>query len=298
MTRDVSSFVGDLVQMAKAMEELPHVQAELAEAQASNLRLSETVGQREESILKLKAQIEALQAEKRSLEVERDTAQFQVLEEQEARDQALAFVKMVAGNAASLLKAVEPPMPQPEPQPDPAIDPGPAISGAFETTEGVPVAQGEDHPTTAGGAEASLGQSEALPTSAPFPAPSTPPSTAADSGAVFAESAASSQRAESAQSPTATSSTQEDATSQSQSATSSGVESMASVSTQPSEGVSVPSDPTLGQKASSSDNALQPSTPAQPDRPYAGKRYTDVPYYVSLVEWLSGGGTEELYYAR
>ncbi len=119
MSPNVSSFVHDLVDMARAMEQLPVVQAQLETAEASNLRLSETVSHREESILALKAEIETLHGKVREAEQGRDQAETMFLE---CDDKLSAFRNLAAGfslNIASLLKAEEPAAPVAVSEPEP-----------------------------------------------------------------------------------------------------------------------------------------------------------------------------------
>jgi hypothetical protein len=40
------------------------------------------------------------------------------------------------------------------------------------------------------------------------------------------------------------------------------------------------------------------SSPVKPHGPYHGLCYFDVPGYISLPEWIEGGGTQELYFGR
>jgi hypothetical protein len=119
MSPNVGNFVHDLVEMAKAMEALPMIQQQLDEAEQSNLRLSETIGQRELSIMDLKSQIEALNAKLRQAEVDRESAETMFLEADERTSRALDFIKATFGNAGSLIQALEPPRPEPTPAPVP-----------------------------------------------------------------------------------------------------------------------------------------------------------------------------------
>jgi hypothetical protein len=59
---------------------------------------------------------------------------------------------------------------------------------------------------------------------------------------------------------------------------------------------SINASPTLLQ--SEDGEAVQPSDTAHSDKPYSGLCYFDVPGYLSLADWLAGGGTEALYFNR
>lgn len=114
MTSDrVNSFVGDLVQMAQAMERLPQVEHELNAYKRGNEVLHQAVADREESILKLKAEIEAHLATIRKVEAERDDAELRFLDSEDRTKSALSFIKATFGSAGSLIQALEPPAPTP-----------------------------------------------------------------------------------------------------------------------------------------------------------------------------------------
>lgn len=109
MSPTVNNFVHDLVAMAKAMEDLPVVQAQADELARQNGELAHSVQAREESILKLKAEIDALHAKVRSTEAERDDAELRFLESEDRTRSALDFIKTTFGSAGSLIQALEPP---------------------------------------------------------------------------------------------------------------------------------------------------------------------------------------------
>lgn len=109
----VDNFVGSLVEMAKAYERMPAVEAELRKTQDYAGTLADTVAAREETILRLKAEIEALHAKQRELEVSRDDAQFHALEADDRTQRALDFIKATFGNAGALIQALEPPKAEP-----------------------------------------------------------------------------------------------------------------------------------------------------------------------------------------
>src|SRR5882672_7935383 len=98
MSPNVSSFVGDLVEMAKAFEELPEVKEHLNIAVRLNEQQAITIGDREDSILKLKAEIETLHAKVRTTEVERDDAEMRFLELDEKAHKALAALGNIMAN--------------------------------------------------------------------------------------------------------------------------------------------------------------------------------------------------------
>jgi len=113
MSPNINSFVGDLVAMAQAMDELPKVQAALTSSEAECNQLSQTVQDRELSILTYKARIETLHERVRSLEVERDDAGFRVLELEDRMSTALRSFRLISDEVASAVLLIDPPMPEP-----------------------------------------------------------------------------------------------------------------------------------------------------------------------------------------
>ncbi len=119
----VNNFVQDLVEMAKAMEDLPKVQEELTATQACLNERSMQLEKRELHILELKAEIEAKNQALRELEVAKDQAETMFLEADDRTARALEFVKTMFGSAGSLIQALEPPKPTEPPQVAPVVQP-------------------------------------------------------------------------------------------------------------------------------------------------------------------------------
>lgn len=118
MSPTVNNFVHDLVAMAKAMEDLPHVQAELDSTKADLEQSRVVVQNRELSILNLKAEIETLQAKVRTTEAERDDAEIRFLELDEKTNKVLANVAAIQANALAVQESLNPPKPVPMPEPE------------------------------------------------------------------------------------------------------------------------------------------------------------------------------------
>lgn len=113
MSPSVGNFVHDLVEMAKAMEELPQVRRDLQHAQDLVDQQGHVIASREETILKLKQEIEALNEKVRQSEVARDSAETMFLE---TDDKLAAFRRLVEAfgkDTQSLIAAQEPPKPEP-----------------------------------------------------------------------------------------------------------------------------------------------------------------------------------------
>lgn len=145
----VNNFVTDLVEMAKAMEELPQVRTALAEAQAEAETQRHTISLREESILRLKAEIEALNDRNHKLEAERDDAELRFLELEEKHG---GLTKLIQA-AASAVGMVDKPAAAPVMQ-EPKFDDG----GPYN-----------EPPMPAGDMAQPQGQSATDPTTAPTP---------------------------------------------------------------------------------------------------------------------------------
>lgn len=273
------NFVNDLVMMAKAFEELPQVKAELEAKKADYDAAQDIIQELQLRLIDRKNELDAAHAATRKAEVERDHAETMFLETDDKLQSLRRIFTHFQSDVDAFAKANDP---QPEPTPEPvkygasepqvseawvehSFDPGPAIGTAFHGDPG-------NIDSVSSGPQ---GLREVDPTTAPIPT-SVSENPNGDTIASSVES---------------TSTERHDMFPEKEYYTK--VED---------EGVSVPSDPTPAM-ASSSENALPASTPLpaapQPDPwPYFGKRYTDVPFYVSLAEWLNGGGTEEAYHGR
>lgn len=112
------NFVSELVIMAKAMEELPIVKAELEQAYQRTTEQSETIQRLELRILDMKNGYDTLSHSMSKMEADRDEAVKAFLEADDRAQQAVGFIRSAIGNAASFLQAVEPapavPVVQPE----------------------------------------------------------------------------------------------------------------------------------------------------------------------------------------
>lgn len=142
MSPNVGNFVHDLVEMAKAMETLPQVEAERDRLNRDYNSALVTVADRETTILRLKTEIEAHLATIRKLEVDRDHAELMFLELDERTHKVLANVKNAMDQLDQTVSQLDPPKPQPAPAVSKAMavsSPEP-VSGVIETKpmEGFP----------------------------------------------------------------------------------------------------------------------------------------------------------------
>jgi len=155
MSPQVSNFVHELVDMAKAVELVPQLQSEvdqlhskLSEAERHNQGL-------ETNIISYKQQIEDLASKVRSLEVERDDASFRVLEAVDTAHSVLTQARAAQDILAKVIAKLDPPKPEPETQPqavpsEPIVDTAAQSMAAtpYEWPPQAPQDQSEADPTT------------------------------------------------------------------------------------------------------------------------------------------------------
>ena len=146
MSPHVGNFVADLVEMAKATEELPGVRQELAAVRAELEAARSTIADREASILSLKSEIEAKSAAIHSAEVARDDTELRFLE---IDDRMLKLEQsfqtaLEAMDATDKLIQSYKPVPNPEPQPE--AKPIPVEEAPYYSA---PLGQSASDPTSA-----------------------------------------------------------------------------------------------------------------------------------------------------
>lgn len=155
MSTNINSFVGDLVAMAQAMDELPKVQAQLEVSKGENEAFLQMVQDREVAIVNYKREIETLNSLIRSLEVERDDAAFRTLELEDKATQVLGWLGDIKSGTEGIARLLSP------------LKPEPVIEPVGEAAVSAP--------------EAEPGQSEPLPTQPSGPV-DTAPATLIDTG--------------------------------------------------------------------------------------------------------------------
>lgn len=154
MSPHVGNFVQDLVEMAKATERLPGLEAELAKAHDDIETYAKQVQAREMHIIELKAEIDAKNEVIRSLEVAKDQAETMFLELDEKTNQVVHKLCDAADVVKAAMLILDPPKPQPEPV---KAEPEATIEPAGNVDQG----QGEPDPTASGStASATDGPSE------------------------------------------------------------------------------------------------------------------------------------------
>ena len=219
MSPSVGNFVTDLVEMAKATEQLPIVERERDQLKADNDTLRDTIQSLQLRAIDRKEEVERLLATIRQLEVARDDAELRFLEVEDDAATAAILARDMQSLAERLITVLDPPKPQPEAIPEvvKAIEEVPALDPTGSSSAG----QFQPEAPNYSKADAEPGQSEADPTSFV--------STETGVGNISAS-----------------------------------VEESASQSKEPS-------------------------------LPFSGKRYYDMPTWISYHDWIAGGGTEEDY---
>lgn len=286
MSNEVNNLASSFVAMAQAFEKLPIVQSQLDHANTMIENYANHIQQLELRLIDRANELDAAHAATRKMEVERDHAETMFLETDDKLARAKDVLASLIGNASAFIRAVEP---QPEPVPTPVIEPQVSEGShyteaehAYPLSEPTPVqGQSEQGPTasTSGTFQSPDVSGVEKPTETVEAVSHTDPiaNSTAGVGPSFDTAPVGSATAD--------------------------VGSPEPTQTQPSEAVSVQPDPTqVTESSSESGSNVSTGSAPQPEPldpwPYKGKRYTDVPFYVSLVEWLNGGGTEEAYYAR
>lgn len=124
---NVGNFVQDLVEMAKATEQLPLVQADLDRANSQIEAYATQVQRLEMRLIDKANEIDALNAKLQQVEVDRDNAETMFLQESDRTQAALSLVRTFMDQGQALLDAQSPSpaMPvaaSPEPTPEPAVE--------------------------------------------------------------------------------------------------------------------------------------------------------------------------------
>jgi len=143
------NFVSELVQMAKAFEELPLVQASLSESRQQVTEQSITISNLEMRIIDLKNDLDSAHSATRKAEVERDHAETMFLETDQKLDKLRGICSYFSLEVAGFVRASEPepvaeeviptqeeinqwlrdnPMPQPKAEEGASADPLPAVT--------------------------------------------------------------------------------------------------------------------------------------------------------------------------
>ncbi len=222
MSPHVGNFVADLVEMARATEELPQVRKELEGVRSSLNTAEQTIQDRELRIIELKAEVDRLSQKVRDAEVARDDAELRFLELDEKSSKVVKWLHQIGDLADSAEAALEPPMPEPIKEPE-----------------------ANNHPQDVAGNDVGFSQD--------------------------ASQTASASGSHSTESPSVEGQRVADPTSAATNVNNSS------------------STEAIGDTASSAESKSAELGP------YSGKKYIDVPGFVSRYDWLAGGGTEADY---
>ncbi len=157
MSPSVGNFVHDLVEMAKAMEELPQVKAQVDHLLKANETQLETIQRLELRLIDRSNEIETLNSKVREAEQGRDAAETMFLETDDKLSAFRSLVNSFASDATSLMQAQEPVV---EAKPEPVYPNWGETSMIGVLGEPAP-GYSEANPTPAPTAEPSVGPSDA-----------------------------------------------------------------------------------------------------------------------------------------
>ena len=123
MTQDtVTNFAASLVEMAKATEALPALQAEISRLTANAIEDGERIARLEMKLMDRADEIATLTTKLRSVEAERDDAGFRHLEAEDKIAALTASLRTVFSSVGETLKAAQP-VNTPEPVVSVPVDP-------------------------------------------------------------------------------------------------------------------------------------------------------------------------------
>lgn len=123
----VSSFVTDLVEMAKAMERVPQLEQQLKDSQREWSNAYERTVELESLLEASRRYAASLEQRCHDLEVSRDDAELRFLECDDAKSTLVRTLESLIGDAKGVLAAVTPP--EPTPVPTPVVEPRDTYQG-------------------------------------------------------------------------------------------------------------------------------------------------------------------------
>jgi hypothetical protein len=167
----VNNFVSDLVDMAKAVEELPRVRLELERANDLLKDRQSYIDAISEDLTQFRSYAASLEQKVRDAEVAKDQAETMFLEADERTSRAMDFIKTSFGSAGALIQALEPVKAMPVEQGESASPLAP-IPNPSQYFSGGPSDHGESHSGESVGVGQAPNSSPAQGQSEPNPAPS------------------------------------------------------------------------------------------------------------------------------
>jgi hypothetical protein len=174
---NINSFVGDLVAMAQATEELPKAQQTIADLQRQLDEAQRHNQGLEQNILGYKEQITHWQDQAKVLSDQRDNAELRAMELEDKNNAVSRFLGTLMGDANSLRNVIDPPKPEPVAQPPVEDHTPPSVDTSADVSQAVAPDQGSMYELVR-----EQGQSEAHPTVQHQDSPKTAPSPHATSG--------------------------------------------------------------------------------------------------------------------
>lgn len=248
----VGNFVQDLVEMAKATEQLPQVQADLADAHITINNQLATIQRLELKLMERANEINGLHSKLTAAEVARDNAETMFLE---CDDKLSAFRRLVKGFATDVgdLVSAQEPTPEVKAEPQPPTHEPPMGQSATDPTANSPSGSQSQNASSLDVET----RADALPQTS-------------GSGVISGDPG--------------------------------NIDSQVGGLPSSETGVSVPSGGSASfhhtSEVPSATTTAPSSENANGNQPYFGKRYVDVPGWVSPEDWHAGGGTEADYHWR
>lgn len=142
MSMDVSSVLNSIKTAADALEEKPRLESRISELSREVDALAAHNAGLESNIINYKSTIDSLNEKVRSLEVERDQAQFRVETMEKHYHNLAAAIQFAADELALSNRSLYPPAPEPTPKPvavaDAPVTEGQPASPPFAPTPETP----------------------------------------------------------------------------------------------------------------------------------------------------------------
>lgn len=274
MSPNVSSFVGDLVEMAKAFERLPTLERELEKAHDDIESYAKSLQAREIHIIDLKKQIDDLNTKLNSSEVARDDAEYRFLEADDRAASVLNSLRSLQTALGAAVTQLDQPKPEVKPEPTPSLEPMPLPEQGQSASPSPSDVSSSTQPLGAIGSQSSASPNPGQ--SAPDPIVNQTHSATSETALGHVESKESVGSGHSGQSEPLPSSVTGGEVQHTAFAENAG-----------------PTDTAIG--TTILDHKQDKAETSPLPFPYLDKRYIDVPGFISRSEWLTGGGTNENY---
>jgi len=141
---DVTSVLNSIKTAADALEEKPRLESRISELSREVDSLAAHNAGLESNIINYKSTIDSLNEKVRSLEVERDQAQFRTLELEDAHSNLARTLRSIGVDIGNAVLAIDPPKPEPVPEPVAIADAPVSVGQPAQEWSGSPDPQSPD----------------------------------------------------------------------------------------------------------------------------------------------------------